>query len=435
MKKLLAVIPLAYLLGCANLHDGQTDSNPASITDHDKLFGTCSITLPKVTLEKSLSGKIIFGLVISGPGMADMRFSWYVSGADTQAMVSRIPPGDMRIFTGTLTNTIAGVTHEGADTVAIIAGKTAYVTLYLRKTGNAVVDIIIEDTPTPGMAGCYSLGGNLDSFSLNALVLQIRSDSTSPQMFGTIMRNNEVVCKIYGPQPSQSNIVTWNISTAFGPTYLLKVTGDPTSFSGKAFRIPDTTRPAGVMYGKRTACDTVAPPPVSMTGCYTFEGDVDTTKFTNSKLRIFSSSPTLIAGEITQNGKAIGKVQGSQPSPGAPFVLWNVGLASSGTFILKVATDGTGSSFKSIAFFPSDTSKSIGTVWGLKISCDTLPPKSCVIDTMGDPMSCKTLETWRTYASSACTDAGMTLSWITPLVSCTTSMEKAFSWVCFECCK
>jgi hypothetical protein len=136
-----------------------------------------------------------------------------------------------------------------------------------------------------------------------------------------------------------------------------------------------------------------------------------------------------------QNGQAIAKVQGPQPSLNSPPVSWYVGLAYSGSYILKVTTDGTGSYYKSIAFNSSDTTKAVGSAWGAKTSCDTVVVNpTCVIDTMGDETSCKDLGTWQKYASSTCAERGMILNWINPLVPCTSSLEKAYKWVCFECC-
>jgi hypothetical protein len=374
MKKLLAFLPLACMLACSNGHNN-SPSNPASIQGQDPQFGVCVVALPKIALAKSSTEKFIFDLTITGPDMEPIERSWTLSGADTQAVINKIPPGEMRVFTGTLTSSTQGITHTGADTVAIIGGQTAYVNLYMRKTGNAVVTIIIEETRYPGLTGCYAFQGRIDTITFNNTILQIRSDSLSSQMFGYLMQNGQMIGKVYGPQPSFSNPVYWTISF---PTamFTLKVYGDQTAFKGMAYRSSDTTYSIGYASGFRTSCDTIVPPPpvpVTMSGCYTFEGNIDTVKLQNLVLRILSdsTSPT-IYGAVTQNMDTFGLVSGPRPSVNGAPVTWQLRYFSSYPLIMKVATDGSGTAFKSIVYNPSDTVKSIGSIYGFRTSCDIL---------------------------------------------------------------
>jgi hypothetical protein len=558
MKKLLVFIPLACMLACSN-GNKSPQSNPASTTVQDKDYGAVVMALPKVAVPKSSPEKLVFDLAITGPGMEPMKFSWYLSGTDTQATVSKIPMGDMRIFTGTLTSSIAGITHTGADTVAIAAGKTTYVSLVLRRTGNAVVDIDIEnDKPAAGMSGCYAFQVQIDTMTLNNAILQILSDSSSAQVYGYIKQNGTIVGKMDGPQPSFTKTVGWYMGLAYGEPFILKVNGDKKAFKGIAYKLSDTVHQAGYASGYQTSCDTVVqPPPLpspakGMKGCYAIEGKIDTIVLKGTKLQVYSdSSSSAMYGVIIQNGSPIAKISGPQPSSSAPVywnigfayagvyflkmfgdqnsfkgiaywqwdtlnaigsiggygtscdtvvpppapqrtklmgcfrmdgridtfalkgtlfqilsdtsgnylsgiiiqngtpvakvggqqpstagaVNWFVGFAYGGTFVLKVYGGGS-SEFKSLAFRQSDTTTSVGTAYGIQVPCDTaVVNPACVIDTMGDKSSCKDMATWQKYASASCSETGMTLTRISPLVPCMSGKDTAFSRVCFECCK
>ncbi len=549
MKKLLIVIPLVFILACVKGNNGSSPSGLTSIDDPGAGYGSCVVALPKVALAKAPGEKFIFDLSITGPGMEEMHFSWYLSGNDTQAYINKIPPGDMRIFAGMLTSSRAGVTHIGDDTVAIVAGKTAYVNLFLKRTGNAVVHVTIEGMEEPPlMKGCYTVEGVIDTMKLTNMTLRILSDSTDEYMNGVVTQYGQVIGKVSGPNPTLSTpFVSWYLGLAYGGTYMLKVSTDGAgrSFKSVVYKMPDTTRSVGTVFGHTSACEE---PVVPMTGCYTFQGNLDTTTLQNMKLKIITNQTAYVAGVVLQNAKEIGKFDGPMPSP-RTLVTWKLFLASSGSesFLLKVATDGSGSSYKSIAYKPSDTTRSVGNVFGFRtacedssvsmtgcytfegeldtaplwkmklkilsgqepiisgevlqndtmvgrfsgpvpisgayvtwrmsfinytslllkittdapgndyrgiayqasdttrpigkvegyrISCDTvIPPSTCVIDTMGDPTSCKDIETWTKYAANDCANRGMKMTRLTPLAACTTDVGRAFSWICFECCK
>jgi hypothetical protein len=377
MKKLPPLLFLAFMLACSN----KAPSNGiTSINDQDSRYGTCVVALPKIALAKMTTEKFIFDLTISGPNMEPMQRSWILSGADTQAIINKIPPGELRVFTGTLTGSIQGVTHVGADTVAIIAGKTAYVNLVLRKTGNAIVNVIIEDMNAPGMTGCYAFEGRIDTTTFTKTKLKILSDSSSPEMLGYLWQNGMMIGKVYGPQPSGSDPVVWTINVPTSGLFFMRTYGDKTGFKGIVYKSYDSASSVGYASGFETSCveDTVMPPPATLSGCFTFQGNIDTTKFSNAVFQIFSSYPGSLEGVVTQNGRALAKVSGPQPSAGGAPVIWRVGLANSGDmFLLKVVTDGSGTSFKGLAYNSSDSNKVVGSMYGFKTSCDSdtvVPP-------------------------------------------------------------
>jgi hypothetical protein len=196
-------------------------------------------------------------------------------------------------------------------------------------------------------------------------------------MAGYLMQNGDIVGKVYGPQPTGSAPVLWSISLRASGMFTMRTFGDRTGFKGIVYKSYDTTRSVGSAAGFPTSCgDTVIPPPsITLNGCFLFQGNIDTTKFTNAVFQIFSAYPGYIDGAVIQNGQTIAKISGPQPTADGATVMWRVGLAASGIpYFLKVVTDGTGTNFKGLAYGPSDTTKVVGSIYGFKTSCDTVAP-------------------------------------------------------------
>jgi hypothetical protein len=446
MKKFAALLLFALFLVCSNK---SPSGGMTAVTGQDGQFGTCVVALPKIALAKTTAEKFIFDLTITGPTMEPMQRSWILSGADTQAVINKIPPGELRIFTGTLTGSLQGVTHVGADTVEIIAGKTAYVNLVLRKMGNAVVNVIIEDGGTPGMSGCYAFQGRIDTTTFNNTILQILTDSTAPQMLGYLRENGAMIGKVYGPQPSTSGPVFWTISLPTSGLFTMRTYGDRMGYKGIIYRSRDTLRTVGFASGPPASCDTVVPPPpppppatIKLKGCFMMDGTIDTFALKGIVFHVLSDTfGSTLNGIFTQNGTVVAKVAGPQLPANGTEVNWYIGFAYAGTYLLKTKAGGP-TEFKGGAFRTSDTTKVVGSAYGFQTACDTgvtPPPQTCVIDTMGGETSCKPMSVWTTYAASECASRKMSLNWITPLAPCiygkdTIQDNVNFGWVCFQCC-
>ncbi|MBW8890098.1 MAG: hypothetical protein JF616_20275 [Fibrobacteres bacterium] len=123
------------------------------------------------------ASQAILFLDVAGPGMAPMHFSATMTeGKPITLALSGIPAGPGRIFHGRLVRLDSAqrdtmVTHEGSDTVAIAAGATTDVHLYLKAVGGGAVRVCldVEGWPAnqacekpkpktvPNVSGCYDL--------------------------------------------------------------------------------------------------------------------------------------------------------------------------------------------------------------------------------------------------------------------------------------
>lgn len=150
-------------------------------------FGQASLILPEISpsaLAKAGQKLGAFTLEISGTGMAPMDFTYPLdSMGGKPVVISRIPAGARRLFTGRLLDPQGLVTHEGATPAAIMPGKTAEVHLLLRSTntGNANICVEVEGLPPPAncikppdsvkVAGCWQLSeafGNVAQVEFHA---------------------------------------------------------------------------------------------------------------------------------------------------------------------------------------------------------------------------------------------------------------------------
>ena len=147
MRIALLLTLVIVVAGCQMNHG--SDPVSSSEKDADDLFGSATIMLPTLSqlgLAKTTSGPpVIFELSISGTSMATINKQWNIAMEETTVVVENIPAGPDRIFFGTILQEDALIA-EGADTVAILPGKTAEVNLYMITDGGATVNIIFDRT-------------------------------------------------------------------------------------------------------------------------------------------------------------------------------------------------------------------------------------------------------------------------------------------------
>jgi hypothetical protein len=268
MKKCLALIAVSLALGCSTTSMDSVQNS--AIVPADVQYGSSVVSLPAipaaVALAKQAGGSAYtFQLTIAGPGMSQMTRSWQLGAAETSFVVDRIPAGEARVFTGYLIDPSGVITHEGADTVAIYAGKTAYVSLYLRKSGTAQVKVIIEGVnDTPVTTGCYQLMGVINGQALDGLTMKVleQNDSILPAY---ILKGDEVIgklfCRLYGTH------LTGYISMGMAIPIDSKIEGDMTpdrsAFKAQAFDNTDTSKNTGYIGGVAIPCNPPPPPPAT----------------------------------------------------------------------------------------------------------------------------------------------------------------------------
>lgn len=181
MKTKLSLICAWMLMSCMQPSRESGQDDPATE------FGQASLILPEITpsaLAKAGQKLGAFTLEISGTGMAPMNFSYPLdSMGGKPVVISRIPAGARRLFTGRLLDPQGLVTHEGSTPAAIAPGKTAEVHLLLRSTntGNANICVEVEGLPPPAncikppdsvkVPGCWQLSeafGNVAQVEFHA---------------------------------------------------------------------------------------------------------------------------------------------------------------------------------------------------------------------------------------------------------------------------
>jgi hypothetical protein len=257
MKKCTVLVLLAFLWGCQ-------DDVPLGFSappTEEVQYGSSVIKLPGLALAKIAAGSIAykFVLTITGDRMDTMTFNWSVDGSGQSFTIDKIPTGKSRMFRGILYGS-NGATYEGIAYADIYSGKIAYVSLVLRRLGSAQVEVIIEDFEEDGIAGCYQVDGNADTVNFSGLVMNIM-DITDSSLFVYFYRGGEMVGKFYGTLSNRmrmyGDFVIPGVIEGYLDAYL---SSDFQSFKGEVYSIKDHAYPIGVMYGKKTFCDTIVPP-------------------------------------------------------------------------------------------------------------------------------------------------------------------------------
>jgi hypothetical protein len=150
MKTRLLLVPLlAVLFTCTNPVLDVTLSGPGQ----EPGLGTAIIQLPSIPadfLAKQAALVSQLQLSISGTDMTTISYAWRIDSMPAEPVViTGIPAGTSRVFSGALVNSSGVTTHAGSVTIAIGPGDTVEVTLTLRaQTGTAIVCIEIEGLPS-----------------------------------------------------------------------------------------------------------------------------------------------------------------------------------------------------------------------------------------------------------------------------------------------
>lgn len=218
MKTKLSLICAWMLMSCMQ------PSREAGQDDPSTEFGNASLILPAFTpsaLAKAGQKLGTFTLEIAGTGMAPMNLTYPLDSLDGKpVLISRIPAGARRVFTGRLLDPQGAITHEGSSPAAIEPGKTAQVHLVLRmtNTGNATICVEVEGLPPPAnctkppdsvkVAGCWTLsdafGGvaRMEFFALarNGYMGQVlRPDGTVEPITTWSQANGALTFIVVGP--------------------------------------------------------------------------------------------------------------------------------------------------------------------------------------------------------------------------------------------
>jgi hypothetical protein len=259
MKKYAFLFAMALVWGCQDKAVGPDEKGQIDAVQ----YGSSVLTLPGIPgLAKTAAGTAYkLQLVITGPGMDPMTFSFPLGGTDTAVVIDKIPAGTSRLFTGTLYSP-QGPTHEGSAITEIIAGKTAFVKLFLRKTGSAQIDVIIEGINDSTAGGCYELDGKIDTLALTGATLEIIGNDGS-QLWAYVYQAGGIVGKFWGTFDVNKNF-TGEISMPGIASGIAMFKGafsiDYSAFKGQVYSMNDTLNQIGLMYGFSIPCDTIVPP-------------------------------------------------------------------------------------------------------------------------------------------------------------------------------
>jgi hypothetical protein len=324
MKRIVFLLALALVWGCQDRPIGPVEQ---VLDEGGASYGSSAITIPGMGgLAKAAQGvEFKFVLTITGRDMDPMTFAFPLGERDTMVMIENIPAGPSRLFTGVL-YAPEGPTHEGSAVAEIMPGKVAYVKLFLRKTGSARVDVIIEgiNDEQPNTTGCFEIFGEIEEVALDGFIIKVLEKNDS-QLWAYVLRGEELVGKFWGTFDGMmfSGTIAMPVINMDAAMFKGGFMEDFSAFKGELYSMVDTTMRTGIMHGKIVPCDPVEPPPSS----------------------------------------------------------------------------------------------------------------SCVVDTMGDPTSCKDVATWVRYATDECKRSGLSLGAYTFMEPCGDGNEKNFSYICYECCK
>ncbi|MCX7727565.1 MAG: hypothetical protein N2053_12040 [Chitinispirillaceae bacterium] len=266
MKKSAVFLIVCLLLSC--FHNDPSELN--SLQKKEIQYGSCVVRLPQLTqlaLAKKGGKNTIsykFLLTISGEGMETMTFSWTLDSSGETYTIDKIPAGKSRLFKGILSGS-NGVSYEGSAYADIYAGQITYVTLVLRKTGSAQVEVIIEDFESEPITICYKILGYVDTANLEGLTLKIEDFTSNSVVYGYFYKNNIIKGKFYGRIEKDSLYGEFSIEHLYE-----RINGylkariypylDYSYFKGEVFDVVNTTNVIGIMDGERTVCiDTIQP--------------------------------------------------------------------------------------------------------------------------------------------------------------------------------
>jgi hypothetical protein len=360
-------------------------------TDMENGMGTSIVTLPAIGVlglgKAADAGPAEFHLSISGSGMTAMNLRWQLSAAETSVVINGIPAGTTRIFTGTIVTRAMGITHQGEDTVAIVPGQTAYVNLFLRKSGNAVVRVTVEGMDRfPVVEGCYRVDGMYRDSALSGLTFKFFDQTGSN---GYILQGTKTIGKFSGI--AENNSISWTlfmeILTPIVPLYFRGVFSiDATLFKGALYATPDTTKAIGTLNGKKTVCDTIVPPAVPVTRC--------------------TGLDTIVVKDCSIDPKE--------------YALRHCrAMGMTGTLVSLLQ--------------PCDPIKGVPALIAVQCCSTATPtPSACFVDTMGGSTSCKDTLTWIKYAQSECGAQGLILGRIQFAEPCAPGR---YMFVFYEACK
>ena len=373
MKKLAIFFALVFIWGCQD-KALMSPSDNQDRTD-DSNYGSSVITIPGIKgLGKTgaPAAGYKFSLTITGPNMDPMSFGFPVGSKDTAVIIDKIPAGSSRLFTGTLYSP-QGPTHSGSAYTDIQPGVVSYVKLYLRSTGSAQVDIIIEGINDKA-GQCYQVRGQLDTVLLDNFTMKIIQNSDT-FLLGYFYQNEVMVGKLYGnfnTMISEGKIVIPGLieeATFFGG-----FTPDHFSFKGNIFTKSDT----GYLYGQSIPCETITPPDTVALGCMKLGGyiidSLDTLPLDGYIASIIGYTGKEFWTYVYDRGKIVGKFWGTHDGS----------MTISGEFSLFAYTKmvalvkGTSGSpqltdFKAELYSLYDSTRKIGIMYGAPTPCsDTL---------------------------------------------------------------
>ena len=375
MKKFTILLALALMWGCQD----RAVVAPSDAKDRidDVQYGSSVITIPGIkglTKTTASATGYKFTLTITGTDMNSMSFGFPVGSKDTAVMIENIPAGPSRLFTGTLYSP-QGPTHKGSAYADIQPGNVTYVKMYLRSTGSAQVDIIIEGiNDTAG--GCYQIRGQLDTVLLDNFTMKI-IQSSDTFLLGYFYQNEVMVGKLYGNfnnTISEGEIVIPGLiehATFFGG-----FAPDHFSFKGNIYTESDT----GYLYGQSIPCETITPPDTVTLGCLRLGGylidALDTLPLDGYIASIIGSTDKEFWTYVYDRGQIVGKFWGTL----------DASMNLSGEFSLFAYTKTVASvkgmfsgpqliEFKAQLYSMNDEMSAIGIMYGTPTSCsDTIAP-------------------------------------------------------------
>lgn len=257
MKNVLLFLALGLLWGCNDKSMGPASGNPDV---ENQSYGSSVIKLPNLALAKVAASSVVykFSLTITGDNMEPMFFDWPVNGSGESFTIDRIPSGRSRQFEGRLYGS-NGATYEGKAFADIVGGQVTYVSLVLRKTGSALVEVIIEDGELyDTLAGCFGLKGEIGSTDISDLTLEIPPTSNG-QFWGYIKRADLMIGKCWG------TITNWKLDGYISiPELDIEgvISGDVTidfrNIKAEVFS-RDTSERIGSFFGYQVECNSAVP--------------------------------------------------------------------------------------------------------------------------------------------------------------------------------
>jgi hypothetical protein len=263
------VFALVFVWGCQD--------RPLDVTDSgtDTEYGSSVITFGGLPLSKTAASvQYKFALTITGDGMQTMLFSFPVSSSGQSFQIDKIPAGRARTFKGVLYGS-NGKTYEGTAVVDIYGGKIAYVSLVLRATGSAQVQVIIEDFGNyPN--GCFNVTTDVNKVMLTNITMKILGNNSS-DFWGYFYKQSTMIGKFSGQVFGGSgynnmefyfSMNTYDSIQGYIPIngyFRGSIASSLDVFKGIVSKSSNDSTIIGTMYGQKNAyCDTV----VQTTRCY-----------------------------------------------------------------------------------------------------------------------------------------------------------------------